>query len=66
MNAENNVWEFYEDKAGRWRWRAFAKNKLELACSSQGYINKRDAEICARRFGWNEDSLTLRKTEVDD
>ena len=56
MNTDRNVWEFYVDAADRHRWRVFDKNGLELACSSQGYADIRDAQICARRFGWTEDA----------
>jgi uncharacterized protein YegP (UPF0339 family) len=53
-----NVWEFYEDERGKWRWRASDTNGLILAVSSQGYADKRDAETCAKRFGWVDDDAT--------
>ena len=33
-------WEYYEDKASKWRWRFQAKNNKILADSSKGYDNE--------------------------
>ena len=52
---DRNVWEFYKDNEGKIRWRTFDINGEELAKSSQGYADKRDAEKCAARHGWNEE-----------
>lgn len=38
---------FYEDKAGKWRWRFVADNGNIMAISSQGYVNKDDCLHCA-------------------
>lgn len=34
--------EYYEDKAGEWRWRVKHQNGNILAGSSEGYKNKQD------------------------
>jgi uncharacterized protein YegP (UPF0339 family) len=52
MHEDRNVWEFYTDTSGKWRWRASDVNGNILAVSSQGYTSKQNAEKCAARFGW--------------
>jgi hypothetical protein len=34
----------YQDKKGHWRWRLVAANKLIVADSSEGYVNKTDCQ----------------------
>lgn len=44
--------EVYRDKAGRWRWRAIAKNGKTISDSGEGYRTKWNAKRSARRtFG---------------
>jgi uncharacterized protein len=33
---------FYKDRKKEWRWKAVAANNRKLACSGEGYKNKRD------------------------
>lgn len=50
------IWEFYKDDKGEWRWRAKDRsNHNVLFVSAEGYVDKRDAEQCARRAGWTDD-----------
>jgi uncharacterized protein YegP (UPF0339 family) len=62
----HTTWQFYKDKAGEWRWRALAENKNQLFNSSEGYVDRRDAEACARRAGWNPDEPGCITEEVDE
>ena len=55
MRNDRNLWEFWLDADEKIRWRTFDVNGLQLAMSSQGYKDKRDAEKCAARHGWNEE-----------
>jgi uncharacterized protein YegP (UPF0339 family) len=34
------TWEFYEDAAGKWRWRRTAGNGVIVGASTQGYASK--------------------------
>lgn len=36
--------EYYQDKAGKWRWRVKARNGNIIGASSQGYASKKSAE----------------------
>lgn len=45
-------WNFYKDDAGEWRWQALDANGHILFISAEGYVNKSDAEQCAKRAGW--------------
>lgn len=58
MTENRTNWQFYADTSGKWRWRAKDVNGNVLAVSSQGYMDKRDAEICAKRFGWTDEPAT--------
>ena len=40
---EPDTVEFYEDKAGKWRWKKTAPNGKRVSASTQGYENKSDA-----------------------
>jgi uncharacterized protein YegP (UPF0339 family) len=53
MAGENDKWEFYQDKAGEWRWRRTATNGNIVGASTEGYFAKPDCEANARRNGWN-------------
>ena len=37
------MFEYYEDKRGKWRWRFLAKNGKIICKSSQGYMTKKGA-----------------------
>ena len=43
----------YKDAAGKWRWRAIAKNGRIVAGSTQGYFNKQDCINNARMLGYH-------------
>lgn len=46
------TWEFYEDKAGEWRWRHLAKNGQIIGATSEGYKAKADCTANAKRHGY--------------
>ena len=46
-------WKFYEDVAGKWRWKCTASNGRIVGASSQGYVNKSDCIANAKREGYN-------------
>lgn len=48
--------EFYEDKAGKHRWRVIAANEEIVGASSQGFSDPRDATL-------NLEMLTGRTSE---
>ncbi len=50
-NAKDK-WEFYEDKAGAWRWRRTASNGKIVGASPSGFKAKADAEANAQRQGY--------------
>jgi uncharacterized protein YegP (UPF0339 family) len=52
MSAETV--EFYRDTSGEWRWRAIAGNQEVVADSSEGYVNRGDAETEARNLFGSE------------
>ena len=57
MGEELLVWEFYQDTQNGWRWRAVDfHNHKTLFVSSQGYVDRRDAEHCAKRAGWDPEA----------
>lgn len=37
-------YRLYKDDAGEWRWTYHASNGEEIACSSEGYNRRADAE----------------------
>lgn len=48
------LWEFYQDKAEEWRWRAKdVRNHQVLFISAEGYTRRLDAIHCAERAGWS-------------
>lgn len=49
---DQDVWEFYQDKAGEWRWRRTARNGEIVGASSEGYSSRRDCVANARRPGY--------------
>ena len=59
--ANNDVTEFYKDKAGEWRWRRRAGNGRIVGASTEGYENKRDAIANAVRNG-----STLNEPKAED
>lgn len=48
----DDVWRFYPDKAGKFRWTRRAQNGEIVGASSQGYFSIRDCEANAARMGW--------------
>jgi uncharacterized protein YegP (UPF0339 family) len=63
-HSDRNVWEFYLDERGEWRWRCNDVNGETLFISAEGYSHARDARKCAARAGWDADQETY--TEGDD
>ncbi len=49
--APCDIWEFYRDNRGEWRWRRKAAGNYEIVANSQGYVNKADCIANARRLG---------------
>ncbi len=47
-------WEFYEDKAGEWRWRLKATNGNIIGAASEGYKAKNSCIANAERHGYND------------
>jgi uncharacterized protein YegP (UPF0339 family) len=43
--------EYYQDKRGEWRWRKLASNGQIVGASSEGYVEKKDAQKNANRKG---------------
>ncbi len=39
-----DYYNLYKDSAGQWRWRYFSSNGNTIAVSSEGYVNKSDAQ----------------------
>ncbi len=52
MPQNNDIWEFYKDNEGQWRWRRTASNGRIVGASSQGYANKSDCIANAKRNGY--------------
>lgn len=52
MPQNNDIWEFYKDNEGQWRWRRKASNGRIVGASSQGYANKSDCIANAKRNGY--------------
>jgi uncharacterized protein YegP (UPF0339 family) len=52
MSSNNHKWEFYTDKAGKFRWRRIASNGNIIGASSQGYASAKDAKENARLNGY--------------
>ncbi len=44
MAGENDKFEVYTDKAGKYRWRRFASNGQIVGAASEGYNSKADCE----------------------
>ena len=42
MATKEHKWEFYQDKAGKHRWRRIASNGNVIGASSQGYVTPKD------------------------
>ena len=42
MATKEHKWEFYQDKAGKHRWRRIASNGNIIGASSQGYVTPKD------------------------
>lgn len=52
MGKENDIWEFYKDESGLWRWRRKAANGLIVGAATQGYHNRVDCVANAKRAGY--------------
>jgi len=48
----SDIWEFYKDSAGKWRWRRTAANGRIVGSSSEGYNNRSDCVANAQRNGY--------------
>lgn len=49
----SDLWEFYQDGSGEWRWRRRAAgNGLIVGASTEGYRNRTDCVANARRNGY--------------
>jgi len=47
-------WEFYQDKAGKWRWRVTSiANKKIVGSSSEGFESKQGATNNAKLMGYS-------------
>lgn len=51
--SSTDIWEFYQDKRGEWRWRRKATNGNIVGSSTEGYKAKPDAVNNAERYGYN-------------
>lgn len=60
------TWEFYVDEAGEHRCRTRASNGNILMVSGEGYVDKRDAENCARLHGWDEEAAEEAAAEAEE
>ena len=49
-----DVFKFFKDSVGRWRWRRTAPNGVIVGASSQGYKWKISAKRNARREGYGK------------
>lgn len=49
---EKDKWEFYQDKAGEWRWRRTASNGEIVGAACEGYKAKSDCTANAQRNGY--------------
>lgn len=45
-------WEFYQDAAGKWRWRRTASNGRIVGAATEGYVNRQDCVDNAARNGY--------------
>jgi uncharacterized protein YegP (UPF0339 family) len=54
MSNSNLRWEFYQDNAGKWRWRAvsIANGKI-VGASSEGFESKQGAINNAKLMGYS-------------
>ena len=43
MAGEKDLWKFYKDKKGEWRWRRTASNGNIVGASTEGYKSKKAA-----------------------
>lgn len=53
MANSNLKWEFYQDKAGKWRWRAKSANGEIVGASSEGFESKQSAINNAKLMGYS-------------
>lgn len=57
-----DIWEFYVDSAGEWRWRLVAPNGEIIGASTEGYKNEADCKANAARLGrHNEDFVVVEE-----
>ena len=53
MGIDKGKCYIYKDNAGKWRWRAVARNGKIVAGSTQGYVNKQDCINNAKMLGYS-------------
>jgi uncharacterized protein YegP (UPF0339 family) len=52
---EKDVFKFYQDAEGEWRWHRIAPNGEIVGATTEGYKNLYEAEENAKRNGWEGD-----------
>lgn len=55
MATKEHKWEFYQDKAAKFRWRRIASNGNVIGASSQGYVTLKDCVHNASIFSYAGD-----------
>lgn len=55
MATKEHKWEFYQDKAAKFRWRRIASNGNVIGASSQGYVTLKDCVHNASLFAYAGD-----------
>ncbi len=50
--ASGDTWEFYTDKAGKWRWRLVGADGKAVGKSSLGFKSRGDCTVNAKRLGY--------------
>jgi uncharacterized protein YegP (UPF0339 family) len=53
--TKEHKWEFYQDKAAKFRWRRIASNGNVIGASSQGYVTLKDCVHNASLFAYAGD-----------
>ena len=66
MAGEDDKFEVYQDKAGEYRWRRFAKNGQQVGRSTEGYKNKSDAEKNMKRGAKDSDKLEIYQDKAGE
>ena len=53
-SIDKDLWEFYKDKKGEWRWKRTAINGRIVGAATEGYKNRLDCVSNAIRNGYKE------------